>query len=124
MSSLGKLQEELLMSSLCEVTAKCNLQDIPDLLDLHSVKLFDINNPQLKIENCRKRRTASRTRNGRRRVAKSAPAHLMARVLGVRPAPLARTATKRSVSETEREDKAEDGSEDGFGPLLGALLID
>ena len=41
MSSLGKLQEELLMSSLCEVTAKCNLQNIPDLLVLHSVKLFD-----------------------------------------------------------------------------------
>ena len=47
MSSLGKLQEKLLLSSLCEVTAKCNLQDIPDLLVLHSVKLFDINNPQL-----------------------------------------------------------------------------
>ena len=75
-----------------------------------------------------KRRSASRTRNSRRRVAKSAPAHLMARVLGVRPAALARTATKRSVSETERDYnlyyKAEDGSEDGFGPLLGALLID
>ena len=48
----------------------------------------------------------------------------MARVLGVKPAAVACTATKRSVSETEREDKAEDGSEDGFGPLLGALLID
>ena len=46
MSRLGKLQEELLMSSLCELIAKCNLQNIPDLLVLHSVKLFDKNNPQ------------------------------------------------------------------------------
>ena len=75
-------------------------------------------NPQFQIW------SASRTRNSRRRVAKSAPAHLMARVLGVKPAAVAGTTTKRSVSETEREDKAEDGSEDGFGPLLGALLID
>ena len=62
MSSLGKLQEKLLLSSLCEVTAKCNLQDIPDLLVLHSGKLFDINNPQLKMEDCRKRMTARKKR--------------------------------------------------------------
>ena len=41
MSSLGKLQEELLMCSLCEVTANVTLQNIPDLLVLHWVKLFD-----------------------------------------------------------------------------------
>ena len=41
---------------------------------------------------CRKRRIASRTRNGGRRVANSAPAHLMARVLGVKAAAVARTA--------------------------------
>ena len=45
------------------------------------------------MEDCRKRkRTASRTRNGGRRVANSAPAHLMARVLGVKAAAVARTA--------------------------------
>ena len=78
MSSLGKLQEELLMSSLCEVTAKCILQNIPDLLVLHSVKLFDKNNPQ-KPQWIRK--SASRTRNGSSQVAQLEPASafLMAR---------------------------------------------
>ena len=81
MSRLGKLQEELLMSSLCELIAKCNLQNIPDLLVLHSVKLFDKNDPQLP-----RGKSASRTRNGMHLVAKSAPAHLMARSLGVKTA--------------------------------------